>query len=162
LRQVLKDLKLSKFNLIKLLKNSHKEFSKHLDEIQLFPQIPELLQKLKDESFNLGILSSNSVENIQTILKKAHLLDHFNFVESSSNLFGKAKSLKKLLTKHNLSPKDIIYIGDEVRDIEAAQQANIKSMAVTWGWNSTEILQKSKPTYLIQDPSEFIDCLAHD
>ena len=43
---------------------------------------------------------------------------------------------------------------DEVRDIEAARKSGIKSVAVTWGYNSKDALLKENPDFLINSPDE--------
>ena len=53
----------------------------------------------------------------------------------------------------------MIYIGDETRDIEAAHDAKIKIIAVTWGLNSRQILTKYKPEWLVNAPDDVITVL---
>ena len=67
--------------------------------------------------------------------------------------------MKKLLKNRNLSEFDVIYIGDEVRDIEAAKAAGIKMVAVSWGFNSPEILKTKNPDYLIDYPLQLTQLL---
>ena len=49
-----------------------------------------------------------------------------------------------------------MMIGDEVRDVDAAHKAGIDSMAVSWGFNSIELLESSAPTHLVHSPEELI------
>jgi phosphoglycolate phosphatase-like HAD superfamily hydrolase len=51
---------------------------------------------------------------------------------------------------HKLDPSKVFYIGDETRDIEAAKKAGIKSIAVTWGYNTKAILDNSNPDFLCE------------
>jgi len=154
LKEFIKKQGISTLNLIQLLKYSHQKLKPHLNRIQIFKHIPELLQNLKDHNFKLGILSSNSVENIQSILERHKLNKYFSFIHSSSNLFGKDKSLKKLLKKHNLSPKHTIYIGDEIRDIKACRKIKLQMISVSWGFNSKKALLKENPNYTVDTPSQ--------
>ena len=50
-------------------------------------------------------------------------------------------------------------MGDETRDVEAAKKANIKVVAVTWGFNSPEALAKENPDFLINHPSELLEVI---
>ena len=43
----------------------------------------------------------------------------------------------------------MIYIGDEVRDIEAMKKAQVDLITVSWGWNSHELLVSHNPKVLI-------------
>jgi phosphoglycolate phosphatase-like HAD superfamily hydrolase len=50
------------------------------------------------------------------------------------------------------SAREILFVGDELRDIEAAQETGVHMAAVTWGYNSTAALEAAGPDYLIADP----------
>ena len=51
------------------------------------------------------------------------------------------------------------YIGDETRDIEAAKKNHIKSIAVTWGYNSETALEKYDPSYIAKTPKDLLTIL---
>lgn len=129
-----------------------KSFRKRTD-IKLFWGIKKVIKELKKD-YRLGILSSNSKENIKKILKENGVEKIFEYSYSDSPFFGKHNRLKKLIKKYKFNPEEIIYVGDEDRDIKAAKKVKIKSVAVTWGYNSRERLIKEKPTYLVDSPKE--------
>jgi phosphoglycolate phosphatase-like HAD superfamily hydrolase len=47
-----------------------------------------------------------------------------------------------------------VYVGDEIRDVHAAQAAGVPVVAVTWGYNNVHVLTESKPDKIVFDPSE--------
>ena len=49
---------------------------------------------------------------------------------------------------------EIIYIGDELRDIEACRAVNVPIISVSWGFNSTEILEKNNPGMVAANTEE--------
>jgi phosphoglycolate phosphatase len=59
----------------------------------------------------------------------------------------------------HLKPRQIFFVGDELRDIEAAQETGVHIAAVTWGYNSTPALTEAAPDYLFTNPSEISDLL---
>ncbi len=130
-------------------------------DIKLFPGIMDLLRSLKD-NYKIGIVSSNSEENIMNALKKHHIEDLFEFIYSESSLFGKHLVLRKMCKKYNINPLDVIYVGDEDRDIIAAKKIKIKNIAVTWGFNSKEKLSKEKPDYIVDSPMQILDIIAQN
>jgi phosphoglycolate phosphatase-like HAD superfamily hydrolase len=67
-------------------------------------------------------------------------------------MFGKAKVLKELLNKENLNKDDCIYIGDEVRDIEACKEIGLRLVSVTWGYNVDSVLKAYNPDFLANTP----------
>ena len=81
-------------------------------------------------------------------------LDVFDFIHSESNLLGKNRALLHLLQKHALNRESVLYVGDEVRDIEACQKISVAIIAVTWGFHRRELLGRHHPTYLVDSADE--------
>jgi phosphoglycolate phosphatase len=123
----------------------------NMESIQPFPGIMETLFTLKEQGFILGILTSNSEANVRIFLQK-HELEIFDFVRSSSRLFGKAREIRQILKKGRWQPEDVIFLGDECRDIEAGHEAGLRVVAVTWGYNAPKALAALKPMALIDAP----------
>ena len=65
--------------------------------------------------------------------------------------------MKKIIKKERLELKEVLYVGDEIRDIHAAKNTGIHIASVAWGYNTVESLKKNKPEYLIYEPAELID-----
>jgi len=128
---------------------------KKKNNVRLFPEILDVFKKLS-KNYNLGIVSTNSEENIRIVLKRYKVENLFKFVYSNSSLFGKHLVLKRMCKKYKINPDDVIYIGDEDRDIIAAKKVKIKIIAVTWGFNSEKLLKKEKPDYLVNNPKEIL------
>jgi phosphoglycolate phosphatase len=116
-------------------------------------EMPKTLKKLKKQNFTLGIMTSNKKESVVRFLKKNDL-EVFDFIYSGSNLFGKDKVLKNLFKKQKIDLKRSIYVGDEIRDIQAAKKIDLAIISVAWGYNSKKGLLKHKPDYLVEKPSE--------
>ena len=131
------------------------------NDFKMFPGIIDLLNILK-ENYKIGIVSSNSKENIINTLQKYNIQDLFEFVYSDSSIFGKHLVLKKMCRKYNINPLDVIYVGDEDRDITAAKKVKIKNIAVTWGFNSKEKLSRVNPDYLIDTPMQILEIITQD
>ena len=128
-------------------------------DIKLFPGIVDLLHTLKKD-YKIGILSSNSKEIINDTLKEYNIENLFEFVYSESSLFGKHVVLKRMCSKQNIDPLEVVYVGDEDRDIIAAKKVKIKIIAVTWGFNSKAKLSKEKPDYLVDLPMQIIEVIS--
>ncbi len=58
-----------------------------------------------------------------------------------------------------MNSEEVIYVGDETRDIEAAKKINSKVIAVSWGFNTKEALARHNPDFLIHQPSELLDVM---
>lgn len=130
----------------------------NMDKMVLFPGIKKIMKSLKSKGYIIGILTSNSKKNVEQFLKY-HELIHFDFIYSETNLLGKNRALKNLLSKNKLKPEDVIYVGDEVRDIEACRQIPVDIISVTYGFNKKETLKQHNPTYMVDKPEEILNIL---
>ncbi len=72
------------------------------------------------------------------------------------NLFEKGRAIEHLLSQLRCDRQEVIYVGDETRDIEAAKKTKIRAISVSWGFNSPEILAAHNPDFLIHQPRELI------
>ncbi|MDD8027901.1 MAG: HAD hydrolase-like protein, partial [Acidobacteriota bacterium] len=81
-------------------------------------------------------------------------LDVFDFIHSESNFFGKNRALNHLVRTRGLKPDKVIYVGDEARDIEACRRVSITVIAVSWGFQSRDMLLAQRPDYLVDSPDE--------
>lgn len=153
--QTIDYLKVPKLKIPSILLRARAELHKDITSIKPVKNLREILFQLKSEGFYMGIITTNSVKNVKEFLT-AHQLDIFDFVSSTSKIFGKSQSLRKLVKKKNFKVEQAYYIGDEIRDIVAAQRAGIKMVAVTWGFNSKKVLKQHSPDYLINNPADLI------
>lgn len=135
------------------------DFTQRMKEQKIFTGVDSVLESLKQEGHKLFILSSNSEENINIFLRLNNITQ-FDAVFSKSSIFGKSGIIKKIINKNKIITDDVYYIGDETRDIEAAKKINIKSIAVTWGYNNRKALLDKKPDYIIDKPQQLLALLA--
>ncbi len=111
--------------------------------------------KLKNMGIKTAIITTNSKKNVQLFLEEQNA-NIFDFVTSAS-MFGKESKMKKIIKKEKIALEDVLYVGDEIRDIHAAKNTGIDIASVAWGYNTVESLKRNKPEYLIYEPSELIN-----
>ncbi len=136
-----------------------REFRLDIKKVKIFDNIQVVLKKLKKERFHLIILSNNNKKNIFKFLKKEKLDDIFETVYTSRLPLRKDIKLNKILRKEKLDKKEVIYVGDEVKDIIASKRCGIKIAAVCWGFNSKKLLEKHSPDFLVEKPQGLIEVL---
>ena len=135
------------------------DFTQRMKEQKIFTGVDSVIESLKQEGHKLFILSSNSEENINIFLRLNNITQ-FDAVFSKSSIFGKSGIIKKIINKNKIITDDVYYIGDETRDIEATKKINIKSIAVTWGYNNRKALLDKNPDYIIDKPQQLLALLA--
>jgi len=158
-RQIIKQSGISIFKFPLLVGKVKAELNSEIQTIKPFLGIKEALVELKGEVDRVGMISSNSKENIVAFLEMNGLQELFDFIYTGATLFGKSKVIKELLKQEKFKPEESVYVGDETRDIEAARRSRVKVIAVSWGFNSKEVLAAQNPDFLVHQPSELIEVI---
>ncbi|MBF0483515.1 MAG: HAD-IA family hydrolase [Candidatus Omnitrophica bacterium] len=150
---IIQHLRISRLRLPQIISRAQKELNKQIELIKPIDGLAEILQYLHSRDYKLGILTTNSLDNVHKFLKH-HDLNYFDFVQSCPRILGKHRALAKILKKYKLAKTNVWYVGDEIRDIEAASRIGIPIIAVGWGYNSPQALGLLEPEKLIYNPQE--------
>jgi phosphoglycolate phosphatase len=155
---LLRELGLPLWKLPRVMNDMRHRMAAHTGTLSLFPGMNEALQRLAGSGVQLGIVSSNSRENVERVLdaENTKLMAHF---AGGVSLFGKASKLREVLRRSKVSAQESIYIGDEIRDAEAAAKVGMAFGAVTWGQQSAEALRAQNPTEMFATVQEMADKL---
>jgi len=114
------------------------------DRIPLFEGTGEMLRRLSEKGVQLGIVSSDAEENVRRTLGPDHAARIIHY-ECGASLFGKHSKLQQVLRRSGVPAGQAIYVGDEVRDAEAARAAGVAFGAVSWGYAKPEVLEAQRP-----------------
>jgi phosphoglycolate phosphatase-like HAD superfamily hydrolase len=155
-RQLMKYLGISNRKLPSIASRGIRELRTRIGEVQPIPGVPEALRALQAQGRRLGIVTSNSEENVGVFLKNQGL-EIFEFVRSSSRLLGKAREIRAAMKAQKFGPEDVMFVGDETRDIEACKRAGIRCAAVTWGYNSRASLEAQNPHCIFDSPEQLLE-----
>ena len=155
-REFIRHLGISTWKVPSIARRGLELLHERMDQVNPIEGMPEVLAELHGRGHRIGILTSNSEANVNDFLKR-HDLPYFYFVRTSSKLFGKAREMKRLIRAEGVAPAEILYIGDETRDIEAAKESGLSMAAVTWGYNSTTALAALNPEHLMKSPTELLE-----
>jgi phosphoglycolate phosphatase len=136
-----------------------KEFQNRMEEdiqrISLFEGIASVLNTLANQGFTLALVSSNKEVNVKKVLgSEMEVL--FSFFECNVPTFRKHTIFKKLLKLSKTSAERTLCIGDEIRDLEAAQKSGIDFGAVTWGYSDVKSLQALSPALIFQNVEDIL------
>jgi phosphoglycolate phosphatase len=155
---LLRELGLPLWKLPRVVSSMRRRMSEHTGEFSLFPGISEVLHRLEAGGVQLAIVSTNSRENVERVLgaNNARLIAHF---ACGASMFGKAARLRQVIRRSAVQQSLAIYIGDEIRDAEAAGKAGIAFGAVTWGQHRQEILRRQNPAEMFTTVQEIADKL---
>jgi N-acetyl-D-muramate 6-phosphate phosphatase len=121
---------------------TREEFLKHYSDAicvdtQLFPGIEELLQAIEARGLPWGIVTNKSTALTRQLLAEMHLADRPACVvcgDTTPYLKPNPASLLHAAKALDFTPKDCVYVGDDLRDILAAHAAGMHSVAAAWGY----------------------------
>jgi phosphoglycolate phosphatase len=154
-KKVFKEFRVPFYRIPWLIKKYREEFKKEVLFLKPVAGIKTALDKLKDTGIKMGIITTNGRDSVEKFLK-ANQLDIFDYICADIRIFGKSKAIKKIIKLNKLDPSNTFFIGDEARDIEAAKKAGVKSVAITWGFQTGTSLQKENPDYILNNPDALL------
>ncbi|MBS4015070.1 MAG: HAD hydrolase-like protein [Candidatus Latescibacteria bacterium] len=131
---------------------------KGIFENEVYPGIPELLHKLKNNNKTLACVTSKAAFYAEQILEHFNLNPYFTrLVGSNMDLTCTHKiELIKLALSHfpQNSNSDFIMIGDRADDIIGAKHNKIASIGILYGYGSREEINKEQPDYCVDTVEE--------
>ncbi|HEX8923959.1 MAG TPA: HAD-IA family hydrolase [Patescibacteria group bacterium] len=157
-REALRMYKIHLWQVPKLAKKIKIKLRDRIEEIEPFLKVIDIVRKLKANGVTVGILTSNSAANVDWYLRSKKI-DVFDYVVSAKSIFGKHRAIKKLLKRRELGTDEIVYVGDEVRDVISCKKIGVKVAGVTWGFNSKKAIKKAEPDWVVDNPSELDEIL---
>ncbi|MFA9288499.1 MAG: HAD-IIIA family hydrolase [Weeksellaceae bacterium] len=150
--ELFKYLKLPFYKLPGYLMEARNMLIEKRTKLEIFPEIAETLKELS-KKHTLYLLTSNDLPVVEAFLKRQKLTV-FEHIASEKNLFRKDRGLLKIIKHYNLDPQNTWYIGDEMRDMNAARKVGIHSVAVTWGFHDKSILETASANHIVDTPKQ--------
>lgn len=154
-RQLMKNAKLPAWKIPLIARSFISLMSRDIHQIRLFEGIADVLKQLSDQGVRLAVVSSNSEENIRRVLgpENVPLITYYG---CGTTLFGKQHKFRKAMAKSGVTSGDVLCIGDEVRDIEAAREAAMAFGAVAWGYTHVDALKSHSGIDLFDAPKDIL------
>ncbi|MFT4311196.1 MAG: HAD family hydrolase [Candidatus Woesearchaeota archaeon] len=115
--------------------------------------------ELLKEKYNLYIITSNSEENINNYFENNNFTNIFKEILGRNTHRSKTEKFKIIFEKYDLTPNECIFITDTLGDILEANEAQVKTIACTFGFHSEETLRRGNPYKVIESFEEIRDIL---
>lgn len=156
--ELLRSLNLPKWKVPLLIVRMRQRMAAYQGTLLPFPGISEALQRLQTSGVRLAVVSSNSRANVERVLgaQTSELITYWN---CGASLFGKASKIRSVVKASSIDASHAIYLGDELRDGEAAHAAGISFGAVGWGMHSLETLRTAHPDLVLKEVAELAEKL---
>lgn len=131
---------------------------RYLPEIQAFPRVRELVERLRDDGFDVVVASSASADDLEDLLEVAGVLD---LIRSSTSADDADESkpapdiVEEAIARANVDRQRLIMIGDTPYDVEAARRARVPLVAVRCGgWDDADL---EGAAAVFDDPADLLD-----
>jgi len=109
------------------------------EETRLFPGIPELLDELRARGLRWGVVTNKATRFTEAILVSLGLKpDCVACGDTTPHLKPHPASLLHAAEQLKLAPASCWYLGDDLRDMQAANAAGMRAVAVEWGYHHPE------------------------
>jgi phosphoglycolate phosphatase len=126
-------------------------------DISLFGGVDAMLHALANSGVQLALVSSDSETNAKR--KLGDLAALFSYFDCAASLFGKPAKFRRVIRRAGVGPADVIAIGDEIRDIEAARAVGIACGAACWGYAAPAALRAQAPDFVFERMEDIAQAL---
>ncbi len=119
----------------------------------LFPAMPDLLRSLA-HAHSVVIITSSVESQVREILRQNNLEDTVSSICDGKMPGSKSDKIINMLEQFSIARDEAYMIGDARSDIREGKRAGVKTIAVTWGYQSRENLMLESPDFIIDSPQE--------
>lgn len=129
---------------------------------RLFDGMPELLAWLEASGIRWGVIS-NKLEYLVRRLVQQLGLGHRVALAYGGDTAPRAKPwpdpLKMALQETGLTARQCVYIGDDLRDIQAAHAVDMPAVAAAYGYGNPNEIPQWRADHIVTSPQEFLAML---
>jgi phosphoglycolate phosphatase len=128
--------------------------------IGLFSGTGRMLRDLSAHGMQLALVTSNSAQNVHAILGPENYA-LMSYRECGVSIFGKQSKLRRVVADSGVHKNEVLCIGDELRDMQAARGERLAFGAVTWGYTRPDTLLSHAPEMVFRSVADISEKLAY-
>ena len=140
------------------VRKSLEKMANKKSSIATFPGLAEAVKDLSAR-YVLGIVTTNSTQNVKAFLIEHGLEDCIRVIYGVDLPGSKAQKISQARDQFAVSGETVFMIGDSASDMRAASEASAKSIGVSWGHQSVEMLISAKADFIVYSPKELTEIL---
>jgi phosphoglycolate phosphatase len=157
-RKIMRMLNVRLWKVPAILKFTRTRMRSDAHRIHKFEGVDEVLRELHRRNVKLGIVTTNTRGIVEQVLGP-EIFNLFSYFLGEVSLFGKPKALKKMLSLSGVENSETLAIGDEIRDLDAANKVNIPFGAVSWGFATPEAMNSRNPRFTFTQPAQILELI---
>jgi phosphoglycolate phosphatase len=127
----------------------------------ILPGVKRLLKALSKTDKLVVLYTGDSASIVDQVFRVTGFGKCFRFcvygteVQSRVDMVRLAVEKAERLARNRFTNKDIVIVGDSLRDIDCGKQFNALTIAVATGFHSEEELRAAKPDYLFKNLKDY-------
>lgn len=126
----------------------------YLNLSAIYPGVNETINQLRKKNTTIALLTTKGQEHAEIILRHFKLFEKFDYIMGRRPGIAHKPSpepLLKICNDLNIDIAETLIVGDSELDIQCGKRAGAKTCAVTYGYRTKEVLQKTEPDFLIDE-----------
>lgn len=134
-----------------------------LDQTRVFDQSAWLLDELASRSLPWGIVTNKATRYAEPVVQGLGLARRTTVLvcgDTTPHAKPHPAPLLEAATRLGVAAEDCIYVGDDLRDVQAGRAAGMRTVAVTWGYLGLgEAVDDWGADLVIESPQELLNWL---
>lgn len=130
--------------------------------VTVFPLVLETLGRLRELGIRMAIVTSRDTTSLDLIMNRRGMATFFETrVTGAGGLAPKPAPdmVQALLNRMELTADEALVVGDTTFDIEMGNSAGCRTVAVTYGNHSRDMLQEARPSFMIDKMEELTNLI---
>lgn len=152
---VIDHLRVPRWRLPFIARHVRRLFGQETHKVRLFDGVPQMLAAIEAAGVRLALVTSNSEDNARAVLGPENSA-RITWWACGASLFGKAPKFRAVMKASGIPASQILSLGDETRDVDAARESGIHAGAVLWGYASPEAFAHLRPDIAFSTPDQVV------
>ncbi|MGL4779818.1 MAG: HAD family hydrolase [Bacteroidales bacterium] len=146
-----------------VLKDFVSYYDKHSTELtRPYDGVKDLMAQLTKAGVSMAVASNKYQAATEELVER--YFGDFDFVEVLGQRDGIAPKpdpviVEDILEKINVEKESVLFVGDSGVDMQTAINANVSSVAVSWGFRPMSELNQFSPNFTINSPNELLSII---
>jgi phosphoglycolate phosphatase len=119
------------------------------DTVELLPGARDFLEFCRATNRRAFLLSTIKTSHFEIQAGRLGVTEFFEV--AYTEIMDKREKIREILHIHSLDPRETMFVGDMVHDIETARHGGVLDVAVLTGFDRIEKLLPAQPTVIARD-----------
>lgn len=131
-------------------------------QVKPYEGIRELLAALKEKGITIAVLSNKPHAETINVIETLFGKDYFDVIHGQKDnvaIKPSPEGVFYILRQLDLSPDDILYLGDTATDMKTGKSAGAFTIGALWGFRKREELEENDADAIIGHPLELLQYL---